>query len=451
MIGATQKLYVLLLNPLYVLTRKLSKDKRNLCLQIICLLIPIYFLMIYRGLMFRYSQLARHVAGLMLLLLLLVFSIDRKQKEAEWRRIVIIPLYLSGMGMIVVSCIHPVGSGFILFALMLILLFPSIALVWNNRKDYHILYDCIAKSIGLIGVIYLIICIVGIINGEIDCSEERFRGTLSHAGNLSEFYTGVYCSGLYLATRNRNNGKRLYIDIAIAGIGLGMTLLGQSRSCILAIALCTMSTALFYYKNLTENIKMSAAKALIILAILCICTTGVINITNLKSADWWLGQNMQEDSSEEKAAAEDQDITDRFSTRGKDLNSFSSNRIVLWKMLMSKLNYIGNDYESTSIKDLTANTGNQLYAHNIFLEVSYRCGVIVGVIFVFFEYATVIVIALYLFNRKRKNSWLLFPIMAVLVFLIESMLGCAGMPFILDSGCYYYLSLAPVFDKSISV
>ena len=85
----------------------------------------------------------------------------------------------------------------------------------------------------------------------------------------------------------------------------------------------------------------------------------------------------------------------------------------------------------------------------VFLEISYRCGIPVGMIFIFLEFFAGCVCLRYLFANKKKTTWLIFPIMFMIIYVTQSMLDCASMPFILESGCYYYLIMAPMMDRRV--
>ena len=112
---ALQKLFILILDPCGKLMMKLNRRTRTALLLAACLLIPIYFILIYSGKFILLSQLTRHLIGLGILLLLLLTSIDGKLDMIRWRRKILWPLLLSGIGILIISFIHPVGSGYRVF------------------------------------------------------------------------------------------------------------------------------------------------------------------------------------------------------------------------------------------------------------------------------------------------------------------------------------------------
>ena len=461
-----QKVYINCANRIFALTGKMNNRLRERILQLVCMTIPVYFIMIYSGTVFRWNlntQLSRHIVGSVILLLLLIFSIDREQGYVRWRKIIIIPLFLSGLSILFVSFLHPVGSGYRVFALMLMFLFPAISFIWNNRGDYDRLFDCLAYAMTLAGLVYLLICFWGFTHGRSDFMYSgRLRATMSHSGNLSQLYTSVFCSALYLLIQHKENKKVGYYAALSAGVSIGMLLLGQGRSCILA-CIASMLCAIFFYIryipkefSLRSIVRIEALLLIIVLSSLSVAKMSALPKYIEEAKDRASAENTEvaeETTDDEPATAnekahENQKATDRFSAEGKDINSFSSGRIALWKLVGSNLNFFGHDVEKQSIHDLTQDDWH-IYAHNVFLEISYRCGIPVGLIFIFLEFFAGCVCLRYLFANKKKTTWLIFPIMFMIIYVTQSMLDCASMPFILESGCYYYLIMAPMMDRRV--
>ena len=462
-----QQMLIITLNPIARATRKIKKQDRNILLFISFIVIAIYFILIYSSiatLIGLRKQLGRHIIGLVLLLAVIVFSVDREQSYVKWKKIVSVPLIGSGVMMLIVSFIHPIGSGYRVFAIMLIFVFPAIALVWNNRKDYYVLFNCMGYAIAVVGIGYLLICIIGIRFGWATWEGLRFKGTMSHSGNLSQLYTSVFCSGLFLFTQNFRRGKVFIFASIIIGIATGMLLLGQGRSCALACIASLMAMNIFFTRYVTKGSRTDAAKKIIIAVILIVLTASLVaklpalapsepESLLIKTAaaekgmrDYTSRAEIVTSSVEGEGALDN--IKNRFSGENKDLNQFSSGRIYLWKLVLQNLNWMGHDVEEQSIHDLTQNDW-LIYAHNVFLEISYRCGIPLGIVFLLLEYTAGCISLRYLFFNKKGRTYLLFPIMITIVYISQSMLDCAGMPFILESGLYYYFALIPMMDRYV--
>ena len=461
-----QKVYIYCANRIFAFTGKMNNRLRERILQLVCMTIPVYFIMIYSGTVYRWNlntQLSRHIVGSVILILLLIFSIDREQGYVRWRKIIIIPLFLSGLSILIVSFIHPVGSGYRVFALMLMFLFPAISFVWNNRGDYDRLFDCLAYAITLAGLVYLLVCFWGFTHGRSDFMYSgRLRATMSHSGNLSQFYTSVFCSSLYLLIQHKESKKVGCYAALSVGVSVGMLLLGQGRSCILACIASLICAIFFYFRYIPKDFSLrSIVRIETLLLIIVISSVAVAKMAVLpqyieeakERASTEMTEVAGETTINEPAAAvettdDNQNVTDRFSAEGQDINSFSSGRIALWKLVGSNLNLLGHDVEQQSIRDLTQDDW-RIYAHNVFLEISYRCGIPVGLIFILLEFFSGCVCLRYLFANKKKTTWLIFPIMFMIIYVTQSMLDCASMPFILESGCYYYLIMAPMMDRRV--
>jgi len=455
-----QTIVIQLLNCLWRINRAMKDDRREGLLQLMFVFVAVFFLMIYSGFattIHLRTQLSRHITGLVLLLFIIIFSQDREIHHVNWRKAISVPMIFTGIAILIVSFIHPVGSGCRVFAVMLIVFFPALALVWNNRGDYNRLFDCIAYAVSWVGIAYLVLCICLILRGEInslyDAELLRFKGTLSHSGNLSQVYTSVFCSGMYLFIQHFGRLKAVIYAAAVYGIGAGMLMLGQGRSCILACVASLISSVIFFIKYVDKgDIKETAAKLTAAAVISFVVAAGVSNIPV-----WFAPENTVSDlipagvevvQVAEAADGLAESVEGRFSVEGQDLNSYSSGRIDLWLLVMRNLNMLGHDVEQQSIHDLTQNDW-LIYAHNVFLEMSYRCGIPVGFLFLVLEYIACCMAVRYLFRNVRRETCLIFPIMFVIIYFTQSMLDCAGMPFILESGLYYYLCLIPMMDKRI--
>lgn len=455
-----QTIIIQLLNFLWRISRAIKDDRREGLLQLMFVFVAVFFLMIYSGFatdIHLSSQLSRHITGLVLLLFIIIFSQDRELHHVDWRKAISVPMIVTGIAILIVSFIHPVGSGYRVFAVMLIAVFPALALVWNNRGDYDRLFDCIAYAVSWVGIAYLILCISLIMRGEVDSlydvSLVRFKGTLSHPGNLSQVYTSVFCSGLYLLIQHFGRLRTVIYAAAVYGIGAGMLMLGQGRSCILACVASLISAVIFFIKYVDKgDIKETAAKLTAAAVVSFVVAAGVSNITvwfaPKDTASLTLPAGLEVVQVAEAADGTANSMEGRFSVEGQDLNSYSSGRIDLWLLVMRNLNMLGHDVEQQSIHDLTQNDW-LIYAHNVFLEMSYRCGIPVGFLFLVLEYIACCMAVRYLFRNVRRETCLIFPIMFVIIYFTQSMLDCAGMPFILESGLYYYLCLIPMMDKRI--
>ena len=449
-----QRLYITAFSWVYNQTCGIiDEKKREWGLQIVCFMIPVFFLMIYGGVVGHLgltTQFNRHLVGCGIILLIMFFSIDRPQKPVRWRMILFVPLIVCAIAMLFVSFIHPVGEGYRVFVFFLIIILPGLCFIWNNRRDYYRLYDCLSIAIGIVGIIYMIVCIVGVLSGYDFYREGRFRGTLAHAGGLSLFYTSVICSGLYLIVRQTKNIKVFLLSGAFLGTGTGMLMIGQGRSCILAAVTCIFAAVIFSRKNKKNRKKWDRD---VKLKFFLLFMLSIFIAVGIPQGDRYIDQSkdisiaqVEQSNADADVKADDSKAVERFTAKGVDINQFSSDRIRLWTLVWNHLNLRGNDVTKQSIRDLSQNSW-QIYAHNVFLEIAYRFGIPVGVLFLIPELVAGIIALIYLFSKGNKETYLIFPIMFIIVYAYESMLDCAGMPFILECSLYYYLSMIPMMEK----
>ena len=144
-------------------------------------------------------------------------------------------------------------------------------------------------------------------------------------------------------------------------------------------------------------------------------------------------------------------VTDRIiKTEDEDLNTYTSGRIRIWKNYASKLNMLGNNFDEYDPMDFTGVKGLP-FAHNIFLEIAYRCGIPVGLMAVLYYVICGIVCIKFLFVRsENKQPYLIFPIIWAITFALEALLDCAVLPFFQAEALLFYIAVAVMIDKEVS-
>ena len=449
-----QNLFIIFLTPLSKVTCKLSDDVRAVCLQIICFLFPILYLYFYTwgnypDLIIKSLSTAahRHFVGCFLLLLLIVFSIDRSPQKVKWNKWIIYPMVLCGLWMTVISFIHPVGDGYRTFALMMVVGYPCLYFVWNNRGDYEKLFDPLARSLSIVCLIVFLYCFYIASKGDFIFLYDRCAAMTIHP-NLFCFI-GMFgsCGALYLLiTKEMSWGKYVFYSASL-GSGYAIVLMGEARTSFFACIACLLVSLLFYYRYCARSIAVQRAvkvfitiDLVVIMIILSHICIGIQKNVELQEA----GTTVVTEQ-----ITPNPSIVDRLTVESGDTaDSYSSGRIRIWKAYAQFFNMTGNDITHADWNILTPN--GEKKAHNNFIEMSYRFGVPLGILFIVLEVIACLKALQFLFLNRKRQHFLLMPVMFVVVFLFMSMLDIATLPFQRDAPCYFYIALIPMVDAAFS-
>lgn len=449
-----QNLFILFLTPLSRITGRLSERSRAICIQIVCILFPTLFLYLYTwgnypDLIIKSLSTAahRHYVGCFLLFLLIVFSINRTPQRVKWNKWIIYPMVICGLWMTVISFIHQVGDGYRIFALMLIIGYPCLYFVWINRGDYEKLFDPFARALSFICLIVFVYCFHIALKGNFLFLYNRCAAMTIHP-NLFCFI-GMFgsCGALYMLTTKELSWIKYIFYSIVLGSGYAIVLMGESRTSFVACVVCFLVSLLFYYRYCEKSILVRRAVKLFITIDLVI----IMIIMSHVCIDIQKTVELQETGTPvaTEQITPNTSIVDRLTVESGDTaDSYSSGRIRIWKAYAQFFNLTGNDITHADWDILTPN--GEKKAHNNFIEMSYRFGVPLGILFIIIEIIACLKALQFLFWNHKRHLYLLMPIMFVAIFLFMSMLDVATLPFQRDAPCYFYIAIIPMADVSFS-
>lgn len=450
-----QNAYIAVLNPIYSLTKKLSTRIRKGVIQFLCFCMPMLFILRHASILSPYLKNETHyqIVGTIILLLLIIFSINAPLHMVPWRKIVLYPMVLSGILIILISCIHTVGSGYRLFGLMLIFLYPCLCFVWNNRKDYEQLFIPLSIAICLVNFIIYAYCFYLASMGNFPALyENRYAGPLNNPNFLSMIGMMAFCASLYLIYIHAELDFRFVLLTLSIGAGFSLVTLGQSRLSILVCIVNAVVVLFFYLKYSRKGKKRTIILKLIVLCSIFILTLFTAHFMVLMQHSFDAVAPADTPTSEQAVASEPvapNGVLDRFDVDDSaDANSFTSGRILIWKSYADHLTLLGNNFCATDWNTMAHDPSH--HAHNNFLEMAYRFGVPVGILYILLELFAGIIALQYLFFNRYKNPTLLFPILIMVMFVFESMLEVATLSFERIAPCYYFFALIPIIDPSLN-
>lgn len=452
-----QSAYIRILNPIYSLTGRINEKTRNKIIFILFLVIFLY-LIFYRAPITSSqikdilpTQFEKHLFGCVMLILLTIISVNKPLTHVKWRYSILIPQLLLGIGMIVVGFIHPIGPGYQVTGFMLVFLFPCLYLVWNNRKDYDRLFTIIIYAMIVANMILVLLTVYYALKGQLEMDGVRCAGIMNNSNGFSLVGLELILGVMYLLGVHHYKWLPSILLYAVAGIGIGIILIGQMRIAIIILFLCIVSSMIFCLKNRRDaNRKVFLLHVLvgiffILQGVLLTLSLVPINSVAVEINSMPTQETVQETTQPVEPSQPTPNIVDRFDTEGKDVNSFSSGRIAIWKNYVDKLNLLGNNRDNYNIVEMTGI--KYPYAHNVFLEVGYRCGVPIGLLAVIVILIPGLLAIQYVFFKRNAERFLLFPIFAIIAYALEALLDCAFLPFFQAEALCYYIAFVVFVDS----
>ena len=440
-----QKVYISILNPIYdKAISGISEEKRDSYVRFLFLLLQFYFILFFskafKPILFTHGQ--RMIAADVIFVLIALFSMKGPLEIAKWKKRIFIPMIMSALGVIITGLMHPLGSGYLLFGASLLIVYPCFYLVWNNRKDYETLFDIVAETNIRVGNIYFLYTLLIFPEELLRLNGERFRATIGDPNLYSLVGMAMVCSAAYMFYRGRKNKMKIAYCTASAIVGLIVVLLGQSRSGMLVCIGAIFFVYVFILKA-RINGKANAVKQAAAMLFITIIFSAAISAGTLPG----YAEESEEAAAEStEETAVDDNFADRFSVEGKDLNTFTSGRVEIWKNYARHLNMTGNNFNEIDWTEMTNDTVK--HAHNNFLEYGYRCGVPVALAFTILELFAGLMSLKYLFSRKWNRECYLFAVISMFMYAVMSLLDIATIPMERYAPFCFYIILSVMIDAN---
>lgn len=440
-----QNVYATVFNIVYKLTSHINERTRNGCLFICSMLL---FCLYFFDLKY-YEGIGIEAKGLIIVLLMLLFSINSEMKTFRWNRLTYYPMVMFGIGILIIGQLHYVGDTYVMYALDLILIFPALYYVWNSRGDHETLYNIISAALLVCGIISFCFCLVLAFRGELVVSETRVSGHKEHPNYLGMMGVSVLLSGVYLFAEFKRNANIL-LSAAGIGIGLSYVIISASRTSMIAACVCILTLLIFNAKGRRLGIHASKKSAMLIVAAVLIIGAFValgMSLNDINQAV--LQKNNQDVELDEQMnmTNEAETVANRLQAGGKNADSFSSGRISIWKVYLQNTTMTGKPI--SEIQDELKGLA-ETRAHNNFLEYYYRFGYIVGTIYLVFFVAMGIAGLRILFGKDSCRPKDLYVVMIIGTYAVFSMLEIAMLPFIRIIPCIYFLTIAPILCSNTS-
>ncbi|NLD19047.1 MAG: hypothetical protein GX663_02210 [Clostridiales bacterium] len=444
-----QRFYMLVLNPIFIVTGRINEKHRNvvifICMFLIMSQIFLYTTYEKYGIPFGYAKL--FIVNTVLLMIAIMFSVKAPLCVVKWNKAIYMPWFIFALLVAATGIHHNVTGAFLFFAGLMVIIYPCLFFVWNNRKDYMTLFNICSESIITMTVIYFVICLV---TSPYQGAEAYF-GISVNPNSVGVLGVAGVISSLQLMCTEK---KRLWVYCVVFGMSCTMIYLSASRASVIAGFCSFVVFAICCFRGLDkekpEIIRKTIMFAVVIIVVL-ISIVGykyvLVNVTPqissaivAKSVDKQLDDKMVTDV---KGSSY---LIDKFQ-KGDDVNTFSSGRITIWKEYISKLNIIGNERGNDGL--YIPSSGIKMAAHNTYLEIAYRSGIFAGLLYGWIAIYSAVYTFRFLFGKKLFDIKLSLIPMAVMAFGVLSNLERAIYPVEKVHIFLFFIALAPMFVSQL--
>lgn len=454
-------MFTFIYNCIVFFTGKLNSTVRDLVFRLCCLTLMTIYVFFHVPVIMIPGRIM--IIGTVITIVMAVASAKRSASQVKWNKYTFLPMVLFGIGMFLIGLVHSVGDGFVVFPLDLIFIFPFFYYVWINRGDHETMYIAISTSILILGIISFVYCFFLAERGGLITEGERVAGHMGNSNFLGCIGAVLFISSLFLLSIISD--RLGYLAICSVGLGIGIVYvaLSGSRTAMLS-QISSLIVAIVFMAKMKEKITMTS-KDVCIRMMIVLAAVIIVTYAGMKLDDINYRANSQAEVTSgetikivQTAYAEDEPadatqpgegvipLLDRVSPPGEsaDLNSFGSGRIVIWKIYADNLSWFGRPH--WEIEDQLSDA-TETRAHNNILEYFYRCGYIVGSIYVLFYIAVGIAALKRCFGKKYNDSVNMMLVMIVFTYMIYSLVEIAFLPFTRIVPCLFFLMIAPLMGE----
>ncbi|MCC2864725.1 O-antigen ligase family protein [Ihubacter massiliensis] len=469
-----QKLYCTILNPCYAVINKIPEKTRTQ-INFVCVLLVV--LLAYYGEAKDYMKgppiTTLCILQSILLMIITLMSMNGPLRLMKWSKLIPWSWFLFSIIVILTGFDHVIGPGFRPMAIVMLLFYPLLFFVWSNRGDYQMLFDMVAKSTVIVGLAFFVACMF-----YNPLTEEvlRYTGFTGNPGSLGKIGVAVLTCGLYLVMTMRRN---YWLYALFSGLACTLIILSLSRTALLAMCALLLFLLLFCIKEFLDHREIRKKLLVRILAIVLMLVIAYPTTNFLLENGYAILQETYHVSKENKNGApgasnstdvnnqqteaatdtiaerqKTQDVPEgadkeeltkeRVSLEGKDLNSFSTGRLAIYKARIALLNWKGNDATDSIYAE---GYGRNRWSHNTVLEFAYRSGIIAGGLFFLIELLSAIYVFRKLFSREKVLIYQYFVFFAIIGFGIMSLTDVIFTPAADPGVLYYFLAMMPLFCR----
>ena len=400
----------------------------------------------------------------LLLGIIILLSVDRRLEIVKWKLTVYIPFVLTGLLLFAASLDHEMGPAYQAFPLTMLVGFICLFFVWGNTHEYKKMFISAASAYLIFIMAVFIWCVlkypyIESENSLVDLGYSAFG--INPNGMAKLFLPGVVC-GVFLMMEYIYK-KRCALFALCGGFCSGVVFLTQCRAgelCLVIIALIFIVSVILKHKQIYRDGKKVRLMYVSIVILAVGMIIGVLMIGTIGSkigiegivGETAIGkeENLQNNGSgntdeESQKNLERQEMINQRLSESKSeiygnetlqkIDILTAGRIAIWNIYFDNMTWRGNSelmfYDTE-------------YAHNQYIELSYKAGYPTGILYLL----TVLIAGWYIcvtFFKSKGRAEEMFKLMVWTVFFVISMFDTGILPFERGFIFLFYIVLADVF------
>ncbi|MCH5252483.1 MAG: hypothetical protein J1F22_05865 [Lachnospiraceae bacterium] len=483
MIGKLQDLFISLFQPWIPVVGRLS-DKTRYRIITGCFIADLVLFCIVRYVLHKESYFYNTVCGIVLMLAIAVFSLDRSLVRIHWRR----SMWIAWFGM----CISFTVSDLLLpkkvcgLGIILAFVFTGVFFVWQNHTRKDLLWKCFKDAVKYS---FWLMAVISFLFRPL-YEGGRYAGIFTNPNTFALYLYiifAVYMSDLDWIVETGKNWKRCfptYISLALVVFYLAMT---QARTSMLAIGSILFLWIAFRiylgkknhsWKAFLKNLVLVSVISAVLYPVFFVGVTYLPRVVGhpitfpgetlylangsnipdygevvipesvgVESVGSGSGQPVSdpEDESEDKLPDNAMERFFYVLENTKGLNALTTGRIDIYKGYAKNLNYKGHKNISLVIDGKQKN-----HAHNNWLQFGYTYGIL-GMFF----YGIITVLSVgfslkFYLKDRRKNATYAFLIPAICIgFMVATMAECLFLPFEVFPAFAFWFAFEDLFVKKV--
>lgn len=443
--------------------------------------IGLYFVLFFIALLYAASVLdgvhllIKCLAGAVLMGLIVLFTIDGTIKKVKWNKPIAIVWFTIGILQLISGIF--ISLEYLPMAMIWLIAFPVLFLVWNNRRDYCVLFKEVAVA-GNICFVFMSILSVAFY----PMNAVRYGGFLNNPNGIGQWAIFAFPLIVFLLCQEEKSQIKKWFYFAELALIALLCFAAKGRTAILAVGLMTVvftiQQLLLKKNKLFFYLKQSWKFLLCAVLVWAVCLTVNLIPQAIENArpdipivdqtpggvfnpdDPTFGQNPDDPTQPNQTPASPaapktgigamiNNVVNRIlgaDKTGTSLNDYSSGRIGIWIESLEVMNYLGHSSREHIVTDRNGDVGNNI--HNTFLQWCYNNGIIAGLLFVVMM--TLSMLSLLKRSSRKENRGGIHDHMLIIHagFACTSLFTSLNLPFLYLIEFLYYLSYAIVFDNN---
>lgn len=391
--------------------------------------------------------------------IVILFSLKGELKPLKTKKLLTIPWFVTTLLILLSGII--VSYQFLPFGVFLLIGLPCFYFVWGNRGDFGVLYNSIA--LGALHVMTLVV-ILSLLFAPLSFGA-RYMGIFTNLNGFAFFCCAVTPFAIYGFVKWR--GFKKWYSLFILATTVVFVVFSGSRTGIISLVACGAAWLLFSivsssgFKGFVKSVVVPTFVMLLALVVMFFSYgwaltqvnqyigIEIVEVVNAVQHNCFNKSDYDNYFNERGKGTEDSNIfyylsnmSDRLDTGGKEADTYSSGRVVIWETYLKELNLTGH---SAEYRFDIPGRGLSATAHNNFLQVAYDSGIPSGVAYTICCVASgLLALLMAIKNRKNGIDWAL-PLIAVCGFVPVALLATAYIPFENVSALVYYVVLGALF------